>query len=269
MLALWSALFGLAHAQVNAEALADQAKEEGFGFGLSLGTALSAGNVNYFALRGEAGVQYLRAFDEAPNAQLWMRDRVFLNARGAYQTFEGTPIVDERLAHLRYTHMFKPHIGAEAFLQAQNDLALLLEWRLLAGAGVRYVVFNEPRVGLSLGAAYMAEYELRDVPAGGPDAQEVLNHRLSTLASWRAVLSPDHLNWTNTVYLQPRLDDFTDLQFVDESAFEFVISKNLSFNTGLRLRLDTQPPTEVVPLDLRWTTGLTLRWAQHPDEPQR
>lgn len=258
------ALFLLAaHAQVNAENLAAAATADGFGLALSSGTALAVGNVSLLDIHGDAAAQFRSSRPDGIGGRPWMRDRLILSVHGAYRTFARTRILDERLAHLRGTHMFVPRWGVDAFVQAQNDLSLLLDWRLVAGGGMRFVVAESDRLGVWGGSGYLAEYELRNVLP--PDAGKVLNHRWTTYLSWRAVLVPDHLNWSNTAYVQPRIDDFGDVQIVDEGALEVPIIGGVAVSTSARLRYDSRAPTGLKALDLRWITGLTVRWAARPD----
>ena len=252
-----------AHAQVNAENLAAAATADGFGLALSSGTALAVGNVSLLDVHGDAAAQLRSSRPDGLGGRPWMRDRLILSLHGAYRTVAQTPILDERLAHLRGTHMFVPRWGVDAFVQAQNDRSLLLDWRLVAGGGLRFVVAEDDRLGLWGGSGTMAELELRNVSP--PDATEVLNYRWTTYLSWRAVLVPDHLNWSNTAYVQPRIDDFGDVQIVDEGALEAPITRALAMSSSARLRYDSRAPADLRALDLRWITGLTFRWAARPD----
>lgn len=262
-------LLALAHAQVNTENLAALAEAEGFGLTLAAGSNFTYGNIDYLDVRGDGQLQLRDNFDDPPNDQSWFRDRALLSFHGAFRTNQGDTLLDERLVHFRYTHMFVPRVGVEGFGQAQNDAILLLKWRVLAGGGARVVAVNEKWLGLWAGSGYMAEYEDRNVPVGGPDEPVVLNHRWTNYVSVRASLIEDRLNLLNTAYVQPRWDDFGDVQFLDEASLEAMVSEALSITSALRLRNDSRPPADLEPLDARWTAGFTLRLEKKApsDEP--
>ena len=228
-------------------------------------SALATGNVRYLDLRADGAVQYRTSFAAEAGQPQWLRDRFVLNLHGAFKSVDQVPVFDERLAHLRLTRMFVPHWGAEAFGQYQNDFTLLLERRLVAGAGLRFAIFEEPRLGLWGGTGYMAEDERRLVDPAGPDPVHMLNHRSTTYIASRLGLVPEKVMWINTIYLQPRLDDPADLQLLDESTLQAAVSKWLTLTMALRLRLDTRAPSTLAPLDIKWTTGFTVRWAAEPD----
>lgn len=258
-------LSSLAFAQVNAENLAAAATQDGLGLLAQAGSNLSVGNLDLLDLRADVAVQHRTSFEAEEGEPVFIKDRLIVSLHGAYRTLSGAPILDERLAHVRYTKMLVPRVGVDLFAQAQNDLVLLLQWRLAAGPGVRLVVVESERLGLWGGTGYLAEHEIRNVSP--PDARLVVNHRSTTYLSWRITALPGRLVWLNTGYFQPRLDDPSDIQVLDESALEVTLAQWLSLTTALRLRLDSAPPRPLEPLDLRLTTGLTARLSARRAKP--
>lgn len=266
MRARWWLALGLlvptvASAQVNAEYFAAQVSDPGYGLQLGVGQTSALGNVNLFDLREDASLHWLSAFEDAPTDRLWIKDRALLTVRGAHKAAEGAAILNETLVHLRLTHHFLPRVGVEAFGQVNNDRAVLLDWRFVVGSGVRLVAVNADRVSLWGGTGYMLEREIRNVPVGGPDAVEVTNHRSTSYLSWRLELIEDALTWTNTAYLQPNLLDPGDIQVVDESNLDIKITDVFGVRSSFRMRQDTRPPADLVPVDLRVSSALTFSWS--------
>ncbi|MEN0061106.1 MAG: DUF481 domain-containing protein [Myxococcota bacterium] len=246
----------LAWGQVNAEDLADKAGSPGLAGDLSARGAFFLGNLDLVDVEGVARGHWTRV-DPKTEA---LRTRLLAQISGALRTLAGRRLLDQRLIHLRATHFDRARFGPDVFAQLNNDVIRLLRWRAVGGVGVsaRPFVFDAWEVGF--GTAYMAEFEDRNVT---DEPRQVLNHRWSTYVSWTAQLH-ETFSWTNTVYVQPRFDRFADLQVLNETAVRFAVAKWLSYVTTVQLRVDTEPPMGVVPVDARFIVGLMLHGARPP-----
>lgn len=262
-------LTGLALGQVNNENLASAVKEEGFGLQLGGGGSLAAGNLSSVSVNGTLALQHRTNFDPHDGDTLpWVRSRSLLQAAGSLLTFEGTAFVDNRLVTLGHSQMLSRRFGLEAATQYQNNILLLLDARLTAAVATRFILFHQSRVSLSAGVGFLLEHEIRNVDPKGPDARLVTNPRAMGRVSWRIALIPEGLSWLHTVYVEPRVDRWSDHLIVDYNTLEAHVNKTVSMTGSLQLRYDRQPPADLAQLDVRVNWGLRFRWAVRPAAEQ-
>ncbi|MEM6925542.1 MAG: DUF481 domain-containing protein [Myxococcota bacterium] len=247
-----------ARAQVNAEALSGAARSPGFGAEVGVRGALVTGNLDLVDATGSLSLHRRTTFQGEGD---WMRDRALLVARGAYRNINRTVFLDQRLVHGRYTRMLVRRIGIDAFAQLDNDRVRRLRARWVIGLGGSAIVVRRRGLEAWAGLAAMAEFERRDVPPEGPDAVRTFNPRASAYASWTATFADARVSWTQTAYLQPRVDAPTDLQWLLDGALRIPVSRVVSQVTGVVVRGDTRPPAEVEPIDVTVTFGVDLRFA--------
>lgn len=259
---VWGALATMAQAQVNVAPLVEYAKKPGPGFDLQGRFGFALGNVDLLDLGLDVAFHTSRPFpaDRSPDPErAWFRDRFVIFGNYAFKTFgqgdDRSVAVDSKLAHARYTFMVVPRFGFEVFGQAGNDLLLLLDLRALGGGGPRFVLLESKRGRVWAGTGYMAEYEDR---ADGVEPERVLNHRWNTYVSAELVLLEGKLDLISTTYVQPRFDELEDLQFLEEAKLRIRVTERLGFGFEARLRLDTQPPGDLVPTDLRLTNTVEI-----------
>jgi len=142
------------------------------------------------------------------------------------------------MQHLRYNYKLNRIWTLEAFGQAQFNKVLNLNFRGLAGTGVRVKLAGEEKLRLYCGMAYMYEYE---DPLESPAEN---NHRLSNYlsVSFKPV---KHFNVVNTTYYQPRIDLFADYRVSNNLDLIFNISSRLSYALALEFVLDNRPLPEM------------------------
>lgn len=262
---LWAAVCGVdvAAAQVNVESISSKAHEPGWGFAARADFGYSTGNVNYLSTKTSVSVQHLEVFAELPveeGAAPWLRERWLLFGNYSLKSFSDERVDNGGFGHLRWTRMWTPRVGTEVFSQLAYDEFRLLTWRLLGGGGVRIDIIHEASVGLWMGSGYMVEWERRNVPVDGPDPVEMVNHRWTNYITLRWRLIKDVLTLANTVYIQPRWDDFSDIQVLDEASLETIITEHLSIAIGVYLRHDSDPPEGVESTDLNTQSSLIVRY---------
>ena len=79
--------------------------------------------------------------------------------RGDYGKSGDNEIVKKAFEHVRYRYDFHPRILGELFQQTTYDKFRLLRMRALVGAGPKFDLVARKQISLSLGIAYMLEYE--------------------------------------------------------------------------------------------------------------
>jgi hypothetical protein len=104
----------------------------------------------------------------------------------------------------------------------------------------------------------MYESERRNIPEGAPDPIYMTNYRLNSYATLLLTFVPDLVTLVSTTYAQPRFDDFTDLQLLNETRLQIEITDRLLISSDLNYRLDSQPPADVERRDIRLGQSLML-----------
>ena len=235
----------------------------GFSVGLDATLSLARGNIETFDLTGAGRVQYQTLYPVAelspgqPPDLPFLKQRVFLAGSGRYTDVGGEPVVSQTYLHTRWTGMWHPRVGSDAFLQYQNDRFFRLQRRMLAGAGVRVEIVHHPALLWWGGSAYMLEYERINVQPGAADAPETLSHRWTNYLTERLRIS-DAVLLQSTTYWQPRFDDFTDFRVLEVVEGMAKVTEVLGFGLTLSVLHDSAPPTGVKTTDLRLATNIHL-----------
>lgn len=239
---------GAAAQIVNVQALFEEKAEEGPSGAVELSADWRTGNTALFTIRGALLGQW------RVDPHTWLAV-----VRGEYSIANGERIVSKVLEHLRYRYRLNDWLAGETFLQHEYDEFRRLQARALLGAGPRFTLKESEGLGLVLGVAAMLEYEqLRD--DGEPDAgQRWTDLRATSYALLRVKLM-ENVNLLETLYVQPRVADPSDIRVLNETALSVKANEHLTLSLSFVLNYDSAPPATVVPLDtqLRTTLGLKL-----------
>jgi putative salt-induced outer membrane protein YdiY len=91
-----------------------------------------------------------------------------------------------------------------------------------------------------------------------PDAgQRTTELRFSSYAVAQVALM-ENLTLAQTVYVQPRADDFSDLRVLNETSLTAKANERVGLTVGFILFLDRAPPAGVSPLDTQLRTALAV-----------
>ena len=179
--------------------------------------------------------------------------------RGEYGYAQDTLIVSKVLEHVRYRYRFTDWLAGETFLQHELDAFRRLRLRALAGAGPRFTLWSSEGSSLILGVAAMLELEqLRfdNLPDAG---QQTVDVRMSSYVLGRVKLS-DNLSFVETLYVQPKLTQFSDIRVLNDSLLALDINKHLTFSTGFVLTFDSAPPATVSRFDTQLRSSLGVKF---------
>lgn len=255
---------------VNAERLRSDPGTDGWSGSLDVRAALARGNVERLDLGYGGGVQYLThhpagvGFGSRPTpvgAPPFFRDRWTLLVNGAFGQVADNTIVNRGFAHTRYTRMWIPRLGSDLFVQGQYDQITRLRSRVVGGVGLRVDAVHRRVIQIWAGTAYMPEYEVNDTVEGDPHPERVVNHRWTSYGSIQLVLFPEgQLMVRNTAYVQPRFDAFDDVRVLENLQLEAAVTPVLALGADFLLQYDSDPPQEVVPLDMTLGSYLRLRF---------
>ena len=259
---------------MNVERLRGSELEAGWAGQLSVNVSYATGNIESLNVGWGGAVHHVRVFDEpvapapeadsddscedAPTPLLHARDHTFFAVSGGWARVNGNVWLNNAFAHLRHTHWFIPMVGVDAFLQIQHNDITALNRRILAGAGVRLEAIYERMGMLAFGTGYMAEWEENEVPMGGVHPVSPLNHRWTSYMTARLEVADGALNFSNTLYLQPRLDDFSDYRILNEFDAAVAIDSKFSLGVSVTVRHDSAPPDTVAQTDLQIVNSIRL-----------
>lgn len=250
---------GDAAAQVNVEALRRDPDAPGWSGQLETNLGLAAGNLERVDVGGKGQVQLQTLHPHVDRTRPpFPRARVLLLASGAYAEVEGVVAASQAFVHVRSTSMWLPRVGSEVYGQAQRDAFLRLQARAVAGLAARFAVVHGEVLQLDAGTGPMVEYEryLEPEELGGRAWTRAV--RWSSYAVARAATEAEGLLAQTAAYLQPRVDDPSDLRFLSESQVDVRVIGDLSLGLRLTVLHDTRPPPDVEPTDLRLTNVLKL-----------
>lgn len=270
----------LAHAQaatgtMNVERLRGSELEAGWAAQLNLNAAYAAGNVESVNIGWGGALHYVSLFadpiepapeadagddpcEDPPTALVHARDHTFFALSGGWARINGNVWLNNAFAHLRHTHWFIPLFGIDAFAQIQNNEITALNRRILAGAGVRLDAVYERMGTLAFGTGYMAEWEENEIPAGGVHPASPLNHRWTSYVTGHLELADGNFIVSDTLYIQPRLDSFSDFRVLNEFDMQVAIDSHFSLGVAVGVRHDSRPPDGVKPTDLRITNSIRV-----------
>ena len=168
--------------------------------------------------------------------------------RGEYSEGEGVKLAQKTFEHLRGRRALRPRLLWEGFGQHEYDAFRRLSVRAVVGTGPAVRVIVDPRGSLTAGLAYLLEYEQLSTLADAADSgARAWRHRLSSYLTGSLELGDD-VTGTQTVYVQPRLDDPGDLLVLSESSVQSKLGARLSLVNSFVLAYDASPPETIAAL---------------------
>ncbi len=208
----------------------------------------STGSVDELQLEGEMTTRYR-----------WPNRLAFLVLRGEYAAEGGVAHATSTFEHLRYRHELNERLTLEGFLQHESDPFRRLAFRGLVGVGPRIKVAAWKGGTLHLGTAYMSESERTNTEVKATDSDQSFHrHRWSNYFSLSTALT-ERVSFGQTVFAQPRFDDFNSIRYFSETTLGIEIEGRLALNLKYVARHDTAPYDEVSATDTELKTE--LEWA--------
>jgi hypothetical protein len=244
LLSLWLAV--PAAAQVNIEAQRRAPSDLGLSGTVAADLLLKTGNVEHFRVGVGGRVDYQTASTST-----------FLVGKGNLGLVGSNRFSNAGLVHLRHGRHWLPRLMPEAYAQVNYDEPRLLEFRAVAGGGMRVTLTDGESVGLWLGTGYMFEHERLDLPDTAIHPRTTSAHRWSSYVSGR-VSAGDNLTFLATGYAQPQFDDFADFRILCEMSLGVSVTRALALTVGFSLRYDSRPPDDVVSLDTELRNGVAV-----------
>ena len=234
--------------QVNIERLRGDHWEPGFAATLRTDFSYRAGNVEIWEFGFGAHARYT-----------WSRAQSFAVGNGDLGWKDGTRFSNAGLLHWRTIFRFRDRVYAEGFMQINYDKARRLNFRGLAGGGVRLGAVDTDAVKIWWGTTYMLERERLGLAPGDVHPARVLNHRWSNYLSLSAQAN-DRLGLTGAVYIQPRFGAMGDFRILGDLTLGASVSQRVDLISTLNARYDSEPPLGVEKSDVKITTGVSVRF---------
>jgi hypothetical protein len=179
--------------------------------------------------------------------------------RGEYgNARDGLAIARKAFEHLRSRVTIDCRWRWEAFVQHEYDAFRRLSVRAIAGTGPALQLVNEPRVALLAGAAILIESERLDTRAGTIDAGlRTLASRASVYLTGTETLGAG-VSIVQTIYVQPRLDEPSDVRLLGELSLTTKLSKRIALTDGFTVAYDRTPPDGIRRYDTQLKLGLLV-----------
>ena len=236
--AFFAAISGLmaraASAQVNTETLRKNIKARGISGSLNVALDGHTGNTEGIQadVSGGVGLETNRSL-------------MFVYGSADYTRFNDVDSVNKNFIHARYVYNFTKWLEGEGFVQFASDQFQDLKLRSLFGLGPRFAVFNQKIDGNELdvfvGGAYMIERDIYEITEASEEARrDEVYARLNGYVAINYQMDT-RINLVSTSYIQPRLEDWSDVRFLTEDGFLFTVAKRITAGITFSLHYDANP----------------------------
>lgn len=210
---------------LNAESLRRVTDTSGFSGSASINFSVKRDVNDYFGASSSLHLQYKMK-----------KHLVLLKNDIEYQKIEGNKFENAGIAHLRYNYRFHPRVALEAFTQGQYNKVSKIEFRGLVGTGPRFKLTTSEKYKLYFGTHIMFEYEELS------DSITPIQRDFRSTSYFSFSLYPTKtLTITSTSYYQPKIRDFGDYRFSNQSSLLFDVFKNFAFKTTYTFIYDETP----------------------------
>lgn len=235
-----------AAAITNIERISRSAKKEGLEVAIDLAMQFNRGNTEYTRYAGN-----IRLMDFTPQ-----RQRIAI-VDHEYARDGDEKSSDNTFVHLRHVWLTENPLDYEVFVQYQQDAFTSLRHRSLAGGGVKWQLLEDSvsqSFHLGAGAYYTKEYYRSDL------ASEENRHWRGNIYATYQWYALENLSWVNTVYIQPKFDNASDVYALNDSRLESFVSRRLSLFINIVHTFRNKPFADNDRLDVTYRTGLMLRF---------
>lgn len=175
--------------------------------------------------------------------------------KGAYGDTKGVADVNEIFSHLRYRYQFTNFWGFEIFTQYEYDEFRRIDTRALIGLGPRITPVSLNSFELSIGSAYMYEYNKNREGSYSDSGDVNKYHRWSNYLNLDFKLDKT-IDLFLTVYYQPRFGDFNDYRILNDNSLSIKIKPWLKLVNSFILAYNSRPLIGVTNMDTKFKTGL-------------
>ncbi len=237
-----------AYAQVNIEKFRNNAQVSGFSGIIEFDVSHRTGNVELTTLEVEGRLNHVRDTMQS-----------FIIVRNDYGWQGGKQFSNEGLIHVRHVFRTQSALQPEIFIQSDYNKNRLLNYRALAGLGVRRVLYSSANMVFKAGTALMPEREEYDVDSTNSQNKEVTVFRWSNYITANIPVG-EHFRWTSTTYIQPDVENFGDIRVLADTELSIKLFTRWRLVIAFNLRYDSEPPDGIESLDTELEPGLVFEF---------
>lgn len=200
---------------------------------------------------------YEGSFD-ANGAYVAKNWNIMLLGEYEFQKAGGSSFVNDGFAHMRLTLRQKKRLNSEIYGQAQYDVGLGLNRRVLGGIGERYRLLEKDKMAITLKGSLMYENEfwtesINDV------ATYTNNQRFKSSINF-ALTKKLHENiyFYLSIYHQAWFNDWFKPRVFTDGVLKFKITNNVSIKSSIVMAYDASPVVDVAGFYYTAKTGLSV-----------
>ena len=228
---------------VNIEDERIEKPEEGLSGNVKISLKKTSGNTEKENIEGGSRIVYVK--ENFQSLFLFSREYAIVNqAKNTDQTF----------SHLRLIYETTALLSLEVFYQVERDEFLYLKSRELLGIGGRFELQYQPKSTFHfLGVGIFSENEEYI------DAEDKFIQKNRANVYWvykKNLFADDSLQFANTLYYQPNIEENSDYRVLDDLGFSFKIHKAFKFNINIKLRHNSIPYSDLKETDLSITQNI-------------
>lgn len=231
---------------VNIENLRMDESKMGFSTSSTLSLSGKRGNSDEDIYGLSGGLQYITNETSVRNLFLYE----LKNSQAA-----GTTYSESYFLHYRHTRQLTDLWAWESFIQHQSEPLSNKRERNVVGMNARYRLKVSPFNG-NAGLGLM--YEARSVKPNN-QLEEDKGVRFNLYLDSKYKIS-DNTDWKISLYAQPKVDAFDDLRSVASTGLTTRINQRFAFTFDLSYSHDAKPLTAQKSYDLKYETGINLRF---------
>lgn len=237
-----------ASAIVNMEGLHFKNIKKDFNVDLDFKVNGSSGNSNTSAISLDGQLSWIN--------ENYINLAIFGKQFGKSNNIEST---NKSFAHFRHIHKMTSALDWELFTQVEQNKFTRLTYRGLLGAGLRYNIFNTTQHEAFLGAGAFQLREEIEYVSGLSDNGVSTYARANFYFLSKYKVTPA-IDFTNTLYYQPRTNQLSDYRALLQSKFDFKLNDNLKLRLSLDVEHDSRPSQTIKQTDVTYLTGLVVNF---------
>lgn len=172
-----------------------------------------------------------------------------------FVNIDGNSLISSGYIHLRSTFLRNERWSPEIFLQYQYNNNLGLNNRGIAGAGVKYKLFENELWTANISTAVMMEHEVWQLD----NQPSIKNDYLKSTSnvSLRGKVS-DSSTFLLIGYYQARPDQFLEARSIFESRLKVNITKQVALSVGFTASYDAAPVIDIPSWTYELSNGLVI-----------
>ena len=182
---------------------------------------------------------------------------------GQYINKDRENVSNSLFTQFRYNYFINNKSRFFSFIQVQSNAILLIEKRLLGGAGYRHNIVDlkndsSSKFSLDISTGIIQEEEILK-RENLPSFEEYYTNYTRAIFSLVGIVEiKDKFTLVNTTYFQQYVLDFSDFRLLNETNLMVKINQWLSISLDLEYRFDSQPPSVLKDQDFNTNIGLVF-----------